>query len=118
MLCANVIVVEARGLFIGEFKNFFNFSREGRIAIHLDLGTKSDEAFNFPANGVVIEVEIAQDMDGDALAELKKAEEDVFCAKIIVVEALGLFLGQLDDLFGAIGEFVEHIPSSRGNPSL
>jgi hypothetical protein len=47
-----------------------------------------------------------EDVDGDALAEFDEAEEEVFGAHVIVVEAVGLFAGEGQDLLGAWSEVV------------
>jgi hypothetical protein len=45
-------------------------------------------------------------IDGDALAELDQAEQQVLGADVVVVEAVGLLAGERQDLLGAGGEVV------------
>ena len=68
-------MVEVGGFFIGKFEDFFHFSSQGRIAIDLDFRAKADEPLDFCADSLIVEVEIAQDIDGDPLAELEQAQE-------------------------------------------
>jgi len=51
----------------------------------LDFGAEADEPFNFSAHGIVVEIEIAQNVDCNPLAEFEEPEKDVLCAKVVVV---------------------------------
>ena len=50
---------------------------------------------------------VAQDAGGDAVALAHQTEQQVLGADVVVVEALGLFLGERQDLAGSFRELVE-----------
>ena len=70
MLGTDIIMIQIRRFFIGEFEHFFHLAGESGIAIDLDFRSEADDALHFRANRIVIEIEIAQNVDGDSLAEL------------------------------------------------
>ena len=63
-----------------------------------------------------VDAKIREDLRGYALALTHQAEKQVLRANVIVVEALGLFLGELQHLACALRKFVEpfcHLPSPK-----
>ncbi len=74
----------------------------------LDFRSIANEFFHFAAHSFKVVIEVAQHIDSDPLAQFEESEEDVLPCQIVVIEALSFFFSQLDDLLGAIGEFVEH----------
>ena len=93
VLSPDVIMVEVGRFFIGQLENFFDFSGKGRVSIDLDLRAKPDEPLDLRPDRIVVEVHVAQDVDGNSLTELHQPEKDVLSPQVVVVEALRLFLG-------------------------
>ena len=106
MLGADVVVAEGARLFEGEFEHLFRARGGGELALGDDVGTALDHLLDFEADFLDVYVHIAQDVGGHAAAFLDEAEEDVFGADIVVVEALRLLTGIGHDLAGAVGEAV------------
>ena len=57
---------------------------------------------------------LLEDVDGDALAELDQAEQQVLGADVVVVEAVGFLARQREHLLGARGEIVHASPGLDG----
>src|SRR5262249_49517295 len=60
-----------------------------------------------------VDVEVLQDVGGNAGALLDEAQQDVLGADVFVVEALGLLVGQLHHLAGAVGKAFIHLSRLR-----
>src|SRR5690606_13151443 len=54
------------------------------------------------------DVQGLQRLRGDALTLVDETEQDVLGADVVVVEHLGLFLGQDDNAASSVGETLEH----------
>ena len=54
-------------------------------------------------------IEIGEDLGGDAISFPDKAEEDVFCPDIVMMEAVSLFLGKGESPSRSFGEFFESV---------
>ena len=78
-------------------------------------GPGLDDLLDLEADLAQVDVEVLQDVGGDAAALLDQAEQDVFGADVLVVEALGLLVGQLHHLAGTIGEAFIHAVDSDGS---
>ncbi len=61
---------------------------------------------DFHAHGLEIEPHFLENVDGDALAEFDQSEQKMLGADIIVIEPVGLFTSELQDLLGARCEIV------------
>ena len=70
------------------------------------LRAGADLLLDFHPDGLEIEAHLLQDVDGDALAQLDQAEQQMLGADVIVVEAVRFFAGQREDLLGARREIV------------
>ena len=58
-------------------------------------GPGLDDLLDLQADLAQVDVEVLQDVGGDAGAFLDQAQQDVLGADVLVVEALGLLVGQL-----------------------
>ena len=112
MLGADVGMVERLGFLAGEREHFLDARRVGNVADHLRLGAGADLLLDLHADGFEIEAHFLQDVDGDALAELDQAEQQMLGADIIVVEAVGFLASQRQHLLGAGGEVIHHFSGS------
>ena len=75
-------------------------------------GPGLDDLLDLVADLPQVDVQILQDVGGDAASLLDQAEQDVFGADVLVVEALGLLVRQLHHLASTIGEAFIHAVDS------
>ena len=75
-------------------------------------GPGLDDLLDLEADLPQVDVEVLQDVGGDAAALLDQAEQDVLGADVLVVEALGLLVGQLHHLASTVGESFIHAVDS------
>ena len=86
VLGADVGMVEALGLLAGQRENFLHARGVGDVADHLGFGAAADLFFDLHAHGLHVETHLLQHVDGNTLAELDQAEEQVLGPDVIVVE--------------------------------
>ena len=108
---ADVVVVEVAGLLDGVLDDLLGPGRLGQLAHGHHVRPRLDDLLDLQPDLAEVDVEVFEDVGGDAGAFLDQAEEDVLGADVLVVEALGLLVGQLHHLAGAIREAFIH--SSR-----
>jgi hypothetical protein len=77
-----------------------------------------DDVLDLLAHRVERDAERLERLGRDALTLVDEAEQDVLGADVVVVQHLGLFLGQHDDTTGSVSESLEHLNSSRRRLSL
>lgn len=106
MLRADVGVMERLGLLAGQRENLLHAGGVRDIAGDLGVGPGADLLFNLHAHRVQIETHFLEHIHGDSLPQLDQAEENVFRAHVVVVEAVGLLAGKGEDLLGAGGEII------------
>ena len=73
------------------------------------VGPALHELFDLQADLAQIDVEVLQHVGRHAAAFLDQAQQDVLGADVFVVEPLGLLVGQLHDLPGAVGKSFVHV---------
>ena len=115
VLGADVVVVEAARLIDGEFDDLLGARREADLAEHGAVAAPNDELHG-GAHLAQLHAEIGQHLGGDAVALAHEAEQQVLGADVVVVEALGLFLGEGQDAPGSLGELVKAV--CHGVPPL
>ena len=79
-------------------------------------GPGLDDLLDFQADLAQVDVEVLEDVGGDAGAFLDQAQQDVLGADVLVVEALGLLVGQLHHLAGPVGKAFIHCLGISGCP--
>ena len=75
-------------------------------------GPGLDDLLDLQADLAQVDVEVLQDIGGDADPFLDQAQQDVLGADVLVVEALRLLVGQLHHLAGPVGESFVHVRRS------
>lgn len=75
----------------------------GRLLLPL-----ADDVLHLLAHRVERDAEGFERLGGDSLTLVDQAQQDVLRADVVVIEHLGLFLGQDDDAPRAIGKSLEH----------
>ena len=82
-------------------------------------GPGLDDLLDLQADLAQVDVEVFQDIGGDARPFLDQAQEDVFGADVLVVEALRLLIGELHHLASSVGKaFIHFQPSPTAPPPL
>ena len=120
VLGADVVVVEVAGLFHRVFDDLLGTRGLRQLAHRDHVRAGLDDLLDLQADLAEVDVEVLQDVGGDARAFLDQAEQDVLGADVFVVEALGLLVGQLHHLAGTIGKSFVHRRDSMsgcGRPS-
>ena len=113
---ADVVVIEVPGLLDRVFDDLLGPGGLGQLAHGDHVGPGLDDLLDLAPDLAQIDVEILEDVGGHAAAFLDQAEQDVFRADVLVVEALGLLIGQLHHPAGTVGEAFEHAVDSDGSP--
>ena len=108
VLGADVVVVQVAGLFHRILDDLLGPRRLRQLAHRDHVGSALDELLDFEADLAQIDVEVLQHVGGHAAAFLDQAQQHVLGADVFVVEPLGLLVGQLHDLAGAIGKSFVH----------
>ena len=114
---ADVVVVEVPGLFDGVFDDFLGPRRLGQLAHRHHVRAGLHDLFDLQTNLAEVDVEVFEDIGGDAGAFFDQAQENVLRADVLVVEALGLLVGQLHHFAGAIRETFIHSSRLRQSAS-
>ena len=99
-------MIERFGFLTSESENFFHPRSVGDVADHFCFGPGADLFFHFHPDGLQIEAHLLQNIDGDALTELDQSEQEMLGADVIVIETIGFFAREGEDLLGAGGEIV------------
>ena len=118
MLGADVVVVEPPRLVDGQLDHLLGARRQADLAHDRPVAATDDE-LDRGADLGQLDAQVLEHPRGDAVALADQAEQQVLGADVVVVEALGLFLGEREDLAGSLGEFVEsvHVAVSLGSCS-
>src|SRR5258707_7988519 len=109
MFCSNVMMIQATSFIHGEFDHLFSARGEANFTKN-NVNSMTDYGLNSYADLIQLNAEVAQYFGGDPFSFTHKAEQEVFGANIIVLEALGLFLSETQDLPGPLGELIIAIP--------
>ena len=108
VLGADVVVAEAAGLVDRELDDPLGARRQADFADDRAVAAPDDELDRGPDLGQ-LDVHVLEDPRGDALALADEAEQQVLGPDVVVVEALGLVLGERQDLARSVRELVETI---------
>src|SRR5260370_1360615 len=103
---ADVRMIERLRFLAGERQNLFHARRVGNVADDFCFRPRADLLLDFHSHGLEIEPHFLENVDGDALAEFDQSEQKVLGADVIVIETVGLFASELQDLLGARCEIV------------
>src|SRR4051794_9639632 len=109
-------MIQVASLFDRILDDFFGPRGLGKLPHGDHVRPGLDNFFDLVADLAQVDIEVFQDVGGDAAALLDQAEQDVFRADVLVVEALGLLIGQLHHLAGTVGEAFIHAVDSDGFP--
>src|SRR5207249_11668490 len=76
------------------------------IAVNFCVPSGANLILDFHSDGLDVDPHFVENVDCDALAELDQSEQKVLGADVIVIETVGLFASELQDLLGARCEIV------------
>ncbi len=105
---ADVVVIQVAGLFHRVLDDLLGPRRLRQLAHGDHVGAALHELLDFEADLAQIDVEVLQHVGRNAAALFDQSQQDVLGADVFVVEALGLLVGQLHHLAGAVGESFVH----------
>jgi hypothetical protein len=117
VLRADVVVPERQRLAQRKLEHLLRARRERDLAGG-DLLARADDAHNLAADALEREVEALQHTGRQALLFAQQAKQDVFGANVVVLERAGFFLGQHDNVPGALCEPLKHSPPIVRTPRL
>ncbi len=90
--------------------HFFGARRLRETAEHHEIGSASDEFFNFETDFARVAAHLTQNGRGHAGSFFDKAEKNMFRSDVLVVKPLSFLIRQLHHLPRAFGKsFVSHI---------
>ena len=107
MLGANVGMIHLERLTQAKLKDFLGARGKGDVTCRR-RGTVTNNLLYLSANSLQRNVKGFESLGGNALTLANEPEQQVLSANVIVVQGLGLILGQDDDPTGPIGEPFEH----------
>ena len=108
MLRADVVVAQASRLVDGQLDDALRPRGQPDLA-HDRSVTTTDDEFDRRADLGQLHVHVLEDARSDTLPFTHEAEQKVFGADVVVIEALCLVLSEREDLASAVGELVEPI---------
>jgi len=108
VLGADVVVIEVAGLLHRIFDHLLGPRRLRELAHRDHVGAALDELLDLHPDLPQVDVEVFQHVGGDATALLDQTEEDVLGADVLMVEPLGLLVGQLHHLPGTVRKSLVH----------
>src|SRR5258708_32739112 len=103
------MMVQATGFTSGECDHCFSAWGETNFAKNNAISTTYHK-FNGITNFIQLHAEVAQYLGGDPFSVTHKTKQEMFGANIIMLEALGFFLSETQDLPGPLGELIIPIP--------
>ena len=80
--------------------------RVGNVAHHLRLRPGANLLLDFHPHRFEIETHLLEDVDGNALAKLDQAEQQMLGPDVVVIEAVGFFSSESQDLLGPRGKII------------
>lgn len=88
-------MVEAAGLFHRVFDDFLDAGSLGQLAHGESVRAALDELFDLKMDLIQINVAVPEHVGGDSVSLFNQPEQHVFGADVLVIEPLGLLIGQL-----------------------
>src|SRR6266571_4728869 len=118
MLCADIMMIQATSLIDGKLDDLFGAWSESNCTKD-DAISPANYKFNGATNLVQFDTEITQYFCGDTFSFSYKAEQEMFGADVIMLEALRFFLSETQDLPGPLCELSNlSLSLISGHPSF
>ena len=106
VLGADVGVMQRLGLLLRKLEHFLHARCVRDVAGQFLVRAGADLFFDLKAHGLQIEPHLLEHIDGDPLAKVDQAQQQVLGAHETVVEPVGLLPRQCQHLLGTRGEIV------------
>src|SRR2546423_5168415 len=90
--------------------------RVGNVADHFRLRPRPDLLLDFHPHSLEIEPHLLEDVDGHALPQLDQAEQQMLGPDVIMIEAIGFFSSESQDLLGPRSEIIHWFGGSGVDP--
>src|SRR5260370_6237925 len=101
-------MVEATRFINGQFDHLFSARCETNLAEHYTISATNDK-LNSVSNSVQFDAQVTQYFCRNAFTLAYKTQQEMFCANIIVLEALRLLLSQTQNSSGSLRELVKSV---------
>src|SRR5579864_1424531 len=108
MLGADIVMVQATSFVDGQLNHLFGTWGETYLAEY-DAVSTSNNKFNGATNLIQLDAKVTQYFCRDTFSFAHQAKQKMFCPDVIVLEALGLFLGKAQDAPGPLCELIKPI---------
>src|SRR5690606_39994658 len=108
VLSADVVVAELQRFAQGQFKDLLGARRERDVSGRLLLAL-ADDVLHLLAHGVERDAQRLQRLGCNAFALVNEAKQNVLSTDVVVVEHLGLFLGQHNYTTSSVSKSFEHL---------
>src|SRR6266581_6043653 len=102
-------MIQATSFISGEFDHFFSARGEAQCAGDTMISS-SNNKLNSRTDLIDLYAKVVQHRGRNAAVLTHKTQQEVFSADVIVLEALGFFLSETQDLLGPLGEPVKPVP--------
>src|SRR5690242_4173014 len=102
------MIIQAMGFVNGQLYYLFGAWGQANLAGYRVVSA-TDDLLDSLAHFFHIHIEAFENLRGHALTLAYQAEQEMFCADIVVLETLRFFLGKLHDLSGAFGELIKSV---------
>jgi hypothetical protein len=106
VFCPNVLVIEAVSFAHGKLDGFFGTWGQAKLAENDAITTTNNEFYGV-TDFVQVDTELGEYFGGKALLITCKTKEEMFCADIVMSEALGFVLSEAQNHSGFLGEPIE-----------
>jgi hypothetical protein len=116
MLGTDVVVIQPARLVDSELDDLLRARRQADFTQNRPV-TAADDELDGRAHLVELDAEVRQHLRRHAVALADEAQQQVLGTDVVMVETLGLFLGQREDTARTLGEFVEPVSHSSA-PAL
>jgi hypothetical protein len=98
---AHVAMAQGLGFLAGEREHLLDARGVGDVAGNFRVRAGADLFLDFHADGLQVQSHFLEHIDRDPLPEFDEAEEQMLGSHVVVVEAIGFFSCQGEDLLGA-----------------
>src|SRR6266702_158063 len=108
MFCSDIMMIQTTSFIDSKLNHLFGTRRQPDFAQNNAVAPANNK-FNGTPNFIQFDTEITQYFCSNALTLAHKAQQEVFCPNVVVLEALSFFLSKAQDLPGPLCKFIKPI---------
>src|SRR5437660_12284512 len=108
MFCPDIMMIQATSFINGKLNHFFGTRGEADLTKDNTVAT-ANYKFNGTANFVEFNAEVTEYFSSNTFALANEAKKKMFCANIIVLEALCFLLSKAQNFASPLGKLVKTI---------